>query len=231
VSRAVATRQNQEPAPGRSRSWVGRPAVVTDDDVRALAIDDASEREPIVSRHTRSSSQAEVRRGSVDGARSSGQAVAPAHGRDCCGAGRVFLSHYEPGPCDSGGTGSMASRCAESPPLGPPTGWRRLHTPRPAQGGPMRAGVDDFSAGPSRRGSAAHGWERCLGEVMGARSTGRRPSRRLDRRHIAQSELLDRLFAEAELLDLSGHGHGQGVHEFPVAGDLVGGDPPPAGGG
>jgi hypothetical protein len=38
----------------------GRPAVVTDDDVHASAIADGSEREPIVSRHARSSSRASV---------------------------------------------------------------------------------------------------------------------------------------------------------------------------
>ena len=44
------------------RAWpdahLGRPAVVTDEDVGASAIADGSEREPIVSRHARSSSRA-----------------------------------------------------------------------------------------------------------------------------------------------------------------------------
>jgi hypothetical protein len=40
----------------RTHAWPGRPAVVTDDDVRASAIADGSEREPIVSPEARSSS-------------------------------------------------------------------------------------------------------------------------------------------------------------------------------
>jgi hypothetical protein len=195
------------------------------------AIYSTSETRPIVSRHTRSSCQAEVRRGSVDGARSSGQAVAPAHGRDGCGAGRVFLSHYEPGPCDSGGAGSMASRCAEVPSARTADGVAPAAHASACPGRPdARRGRRFLSRTKPARLSSAR-----LGAVPGRGdgSAVERPasSRRLDRRHVAQSELLDRLLAEAELLDLSGHGHGQGVHEFPVAGDLVGGDPPPAGGG
>ena len=76
----------------------------------------------------------------------------------------------------------------------------------------MRIKLDDSStsAGPSPRSSAADGWERWLAEALGPVDP-RRCSRCLDRRHVAQRELLDRLLAHAELLHLPAHGHGEGV--------------------